>query len=129
MTHAKRLSPIWNVNKNSMDLMEATTFLSLQCLPSPQQHDRELALFLLALIQMSPATTAKITDKSKTTAENSKEKKNKSATTCRIPRRSIQNVQLATKRTNRRNVVAKTLEPTSSSKTSKWRTLKKTMRP
>ena len=51
-----------------------------------------------------------------TTAENSKERMDNAAMTGRLPRKSIQNVQLATKRTTRRNDVGKALEPTSSPK-------------
>ena len=58
----------------------------------------------------------------KMTAENSKERRNKGAMTGRIQRKNIQNVQLATKRTTRRNGVGKALEPTSSPKTFNWRT-------
>ena len=58
-----------------------------------------------------------------------KKRRNKSATTGRIPRSNIQNVQLATKRTTGRNGVEMALEPTSSLKISKCRTPNKTMRP
>ena len=47
----------------------------------------------------------------------------------RITKKNIQNVQLATKQTTRRNDVGKALEPTSSPKTSNWRTQNKMMRP
>ena len=57
---------------------------------------------------------------SKMTAKNSSERRNKSATAGRIPRKNIPNVQLATKRITRRNGVGKALEPTSSPKTSNW---------
>ena len=57
---------------------------------------------------------------SKMTAENSRERRNRGATTGRIPRKNVPNVQLATKRTTRRNGVGKALEPTSSPKTSNW---------
>ena len=49
---------------------------------------------------------------------NLKERRNNAAMTDRILRKNIQNVQLATKRTTRRNDVGKALEPTSSPKTS-----------
>ena len=88
-------------------------------LPVPTKSTaRELAFFHLPLIQMSPATIAKKPGMSKTTAENSNERRNKSATTGRISRRNIQNVQLATKRITRRNGVEKALEPTSGQKIS-----------
>ena len=82
---------------------------------APTAHD-----FRLALTQMSPATIAKNPGMSKMTAENSNERKNNGSTRGRIPRRNIQNVQLATKRTTRRNGVGKELEPTSSPKISNW---------
>ena len=63
-------------------------------------------------------------DMSKVTAENSREKRNKSAMAGRIRRKNIPNVQLATKRITRRNGVGKALEPTSSPKTSNWTILK-----
>ena len=112
-----------------MDLREVTTFLSLQCLPPLQQHDRELAFFLLAVIRMSPATIAKNQGMSRMTAKNSKERKKNTAATDRIPKKNVQNVHLATKRTTRRNGVGKALEPTSSPKTLRWRTPNKTNRP
>ena len=65
----------------------------------------------------------------KMTVENSNEKRNKDATMDRITKKNIQNVQLATKQTTRRNDVGKALEPTSSPKTSNWRTQNKMMRP
>ena len=86
----------------------------------PQQYDRELASFRLALTQMSFVTIAKNRGMSKMTAENSRERRNKSAMAGRIRRKNIPNVQHATKRTTRRNGVGKTLEPTSSPKTSNW---------
>ena len=112
-----------------MDLIEVTTFPSLQCLPPLQQHDRKLAFFLRALIRMSIATIAKSQGMSKMTAENSKERKNNATTTERIPKKNIQNVQLATKGTTRRIGVGKALEPTSSPKTSGWRWPNKTNHP
>ena len=53
-----------------------------------------------------------------------KKRRNNAAKTGRIPRKDIQNAQLATKRTTRRNDVGKALEPTSSPKTSNWITPK-----
>ena len=50
-----------------------------------------------------------------------KKRRNNAALTGRIPKRSIQSVQLATKRTTRRNDVGKAVEPTSSKKISNWR--------
>ena len=88
-----------------------------------QQHDRELAFSLLSSIQILLATVARNQDMSKTIVENSKERRNNAAMMGRIPRKSIQNVQLATKRITRRNDVGKALEPTSSPKTLNWRTL------
>ena len=79
-----------------------------------------MASFRLALTQMSIATIAKNRGMSKMTAENSRERRNKSAMAGRIPRKNIPNVQLATKPITRRNGVGKALEPTSSSKTSNW---------
>ena len=61
-------------------------------------------------------------DMSRMNAENSKERRNNAAMTDRIPRKNIQNVQLATKRTTHWNDVGKALEPISSPKTLKWRT-------
>ena len=46
-----------------------------------------------------------------------------------LSRKKIQNVQLATKRTTRRNDVGNALEPTSSPKTLNWRTLPPLIRP
>ena len=74
-------------------------------------------------------TIARNRDMPKTTAENSKERRNNAAKTGRTPRKSIQNIQLATKRTTRRNDVGKALEPTSSPKTLNWRTLPPMIRP
>ena len=65
----------------------------------------------------------------KMSAENSKERRNKDAMTGRIPRKNIQNVQLATKRTTRPNDVGRALEPTSSPKTLNWRTPPLPIRP
>ena len=62
-------------------------------------------------------------DMSRMNAENLNERRNNAAMTGRIPRKSIQNVQLATKRTTRRNDVGKAPESTSSPKTLNWRTL------
>ena len=102
-----------------MELRKVTTFTSPQCPQPRQQHDRILAFFL-ALSQISPATIAKNPGMSKMTAENSKERRNNAAMTVRILRKKIQNAQLATKRTTRRNDVGKAPEPTSSPKTSNW---------
>ena len=66
---------------------------------------------------------------SRMNAENFNERRNNAAMTGRIPRKSIQNVQLATKRTTRRNDVGKAPEPTSSPKTLNWRTLPPLIRP
>ena len=63
------------------------------------------------------ATIAKNLDMSRMTAENLSERRNNAATTGRIPKKNIQNVQLATKRITRRIDVGKALEPTSSPKT------------
>ena len=112
-----------------MDSRRGTTSQYQQCLLPLQQHDRELAFFLLASIPTLPATIAKNRDMSKTTAENSKERRNNDAMTDRIPRKNIQNVQLATKRTTRPNDVGKALEPTSSPKTLNWRAPPLTIRP
>ena len=112
-----------------MDSRRGTTFQYQQCPLPLQQHDRELAFFLLATIPTLPATIARNRDMSKTTAENSKERRNNAAMTGRTPRKSIQNVQFATKRTTRRNDVGKALEPTSSPKTLNWRTLPPMIRP
>ena len=87
---------------------------------APQQHDRELVSFHPASTRISRATIAKSRDMSKMTAENSRERRNKSAMADRIRRKNILNVQLATKRITRRNGVGKALEPTSSPKTSNW---------
>ena len=87
---------------------------------APQQHDRQLASFHLALTRRSLVTIAKNRGMSKMTAENSRERRNKSAMVGRIRRKNIPNVQLATKRITRRNGVGKALEPTSSPKTSNW---------
>ena len=54
----------------------------------------------------------------KTNAVNLRGKKNKNATTARVPKKSIQSARLVTKRTTRRNGVGKALEPTSNLKTS-----------
>ena len=51
-----------------------------------------------------------------------KARRNNDAITGRIPKKNIQNVQFATKRTTRRNDVGKALEPISSPKTLNWRT-------
>ena len=83
--------------------------------------ERELELNgFEASTRISRVTIAKSRDMSKMTAENSKERRNKSAMAGRIRRKNIPNVQLATKRITRRNGVGKALEPTSSPKTSKW---------
>ena len=66
---------------------------------------------------------------SKMTAENLKERRNNAAMTGRIPKKNIQSVQLATKRTTRGNDVGKALEPTSSPKTLTWRTPHLPIRP
>ena len=58
-----------------------------------------------------------------------KKRRNNAAMKGRIPRKNIQNVQLATKRTTRRNDVGKAPEPTSSPKTLNWRTLPPLIRP
>ena len=112
-----------------MDLRRGTTFQYQQCLLPLQHNDRELAFFLLASIPTLLATIARNRDMSKTTAENSNERRNNAAMTGRIPRKSIQNVQLATKRITRRHNVGKMLEPTSSPKTLNWRTLPPLIRP
>ena len=112
-----------------MDLRRGTTFQFQQCLQPLQQNDRELSFFLLALIQMLPATLAKNTDMSRTTAENSKDRRNNAAMTGRIPRKNIRKAQLATKRSTRRNDVGKVLEPTSNPKTLNWRTPQLPIRP
>ena len=112
-----------------MDSRRGTTF-QYQQFPLPlQQHDWELAFFPLASIQTLLATIARNPGMSKTTAENSKERRNNAAMTGRISRKNIQNVQLATKRTTGRNDVGKALEPTSSPKTLNWRTLLPLIRP
>ena len=64
-----------------------------------------------------------------TTAENSKERRNNAAMTGRIPKKNIQNVQLATKRTTGQNDVGKAPEPTSSPKTINWMTPQLSIRP
>ena len=110
-------------------LERGTKFQYQQCPLPLQQHDRELAFFLLASIPTLLATIARNRDMSKTTAENSKERRNNAAMTGRIPRKSIQIVQLVTKRITRRNDVGKALEPTSSPKTLNWRTLPPLIRP
>ena len=63
-----------------MDLREVTTFQSPQCPLLRQQHDREQASSPPALTQILPAITAKNTDPSRMTVENSKERRNKNAT-------------------------------------------------
>ena len=112
-----------------MDLRRGTTFQFQQCPQHLQRQVRELASFPLALIGMSLATIAKNPDMSKMTAENSKERRINAAMTGRIPRKNIQNIQLATERTTRRNDVGKALEPTSSPKTLNWRTPQLSIRP
>ena len=112
-----------------MDLRRGMTFQYQQCPLPLQQHDRELAFFPLASIQTLPATIAKNPDMSRMNAENLNERRNNAAMTGRIPRKSIQNVQLATKRTTRRNDVGKAPESTSSPKTLNWRTLPPLIRP
>ena len=99
-----------------------TTFQYQRCLLPLQQHDRELAFFPLASIQTLLATIARKQDISKTIAANSNERRNNAAMKGRILRKNFPNVRLATKRTTRRNDVGKALEPTSSPKTSSWRT-------
>ena len=72
---------------------------------------------------IDPATTCnycKNLGMSKMTAENSKERRNSAAMTGRILKSYIQNVQLATKQTTRRNDVGKAPELTSSPKRSNW---------
>ena len=110
-------------------LEEGMTSQYQQCPLPLQQHDRELAFFPLALIQTLLGTIARNPDMSKTIAANSNERRNNAAMKGRIPRKSIPNVQLATKQTIRRNDVGKALEPTSSPKTSNWRTLQPQIRP
>ena len=112
-----------------MDLRRGTTFQYQQCPLPLHQHDRELAFFPLASIQTLLATIARIPEMSKKIAANSKERKNNAAMKGRILRRKIPKVQLATKRTTRRKDVGKALEPTSSPKTSNWRTLQSQIRP
>ena len=103
-----------------MDLRKVTTFTFPQCPLPLQQHDRELASFRPVLTQISLATIAKNRGMSKMTAENSRERRNKSAMAGRIPRKNIPNAQPATKLITRRNGVGKALEPTSIPKTSNW---------
>ena len=91
-----------------------------QCPLPPQQPDRELVSFHPASTRISLVTTAKSRDMSKMTAENSRERRNKSAMADRIRGKNIPNVQLATKRITRRNGVGEALEPTSIPKTSNW---------
>ena len=78
--------------------------------------------FPLALIQTLLATIARNLDMSKTIAANSEERRNNAAMKGRVPRKNSPNVQLATKRTTRRNDVGKEVEPTSSPKTLNWMT-------
>ena len=54
----------------------------------------------------------------KMNAVNLRGKKNKNATTVRVPKKSTQSARLVTKQTTRRNGVGKALEPTSNLKTS-----------
>ena len=61
--------------------------------------------------------------------ENLKERRNNAGMTDRIPRKNIQNDQLATKRITRRNDVGKALEPISSPETLKWTTPQLPIRP
>ena len=112
-----------------MDLRRGTTFQYQQCQLPLQQQDWELASFPLALIRALLATIARNPDMSRMNAENLKERRNNAAMKGRIPRKNIQNAQLARKRTTRRNDVGKAPEPTSSPKTLNWRTLPPLIRP
>ena len=112
-----------------MDLRKVTTFPSPQCQQPRQQDDRVLASFHQVLAQGSHAIIEKNLDTSKTTVENSNERRNKNATTDRIPKRKIQNARLVIKQTTRQNGVGKAPEPTSKAKTSNWITPNPRKRP
>ena len=99
---------------------ESDGFMFPQCSQPRLQHDWVQASFRPVSTQLSLAVIAKNPDISKMTAENLNERKNNAAVKGRIPRKNIQNVQLATKRTTRGNGVGKALEPTSSPKTLNW---------
>ena len=101
-------------------LEEGDDITSPQCPQPRQRYDRVLASSHPALTQILLATIAKNLGMSKMTAENSKERRNNAAMTGRIPKKNIQNAQIATKLTTRRNDVGKALELTSSPKTSNF---------
>ena len=101
-------------------LEEGDDILVPQCPQPRQQHDRVLASSHPALTQTLLAIIAKNLGTSKMTAANSKERRNNAAMKGRIPRKNIQNVQLAKNQIIRRNDVGKALELTSSPRTSNW---------